>query len=84
MSNQPTVFGNHYFTELLAGGGAFNSDKTLLSDPETMQWVSTDQSIGFGVESPAYIQNFSMQLQWSSKHVMIMIVCIFLIVNINF
>ena len=39
MTRNPTVFGNHYFTELLAGGGAFPSDKALLADPETLLWV---------------------------------------------
>lgn len=39
MTQQPNVFGSHYFTELLNGGGAFPSDKTLLSDPTTLQWV---------------------------------------------
>ena len=39
MTANPTVFSNHYYTELLNGGGAFKSDKTLLSDPETALWV---------------------------------------------
>ncbi len=39
MTQQPNVFSSHYFKELLAGGGAFPSDKSLLSDPATAQWV---------------------------------------------
>ena len=39
MTQQPTVFSNHYYRELLAGGGAFPSDKGLLADPATAQWV---------------------------------------------
>jgi hypothetical protein len=39
MTLQPTVFSNHYYRELLAGGGAFLSDKSLLADPVTAQWV---------------------------------------------
>ena len=39
MTQQPTVFSNHYYRELLAGGGGFPSDKGLLADPVTAQWV---------------------------------------------
>ena len=39
MTQQPAVFSNHYYNELLAGGGAFPSDRSLLSDPATAQWV---------------------------------------------
>ena len=39
MTQQPNVFSNHYYKELLAGGGAFPSDRSLLTDPATAQWV---------------------------------------------
>ena len=39
MTLQPNVFGNHYYTELINGGGQFFSDKTLLQDPDTQIWV---------------------------------------------
>ena len=42
MTQQPTVFGNHYYKELLADGGAFPSDKGLLANPVTAQWVRHD------------------------------------------
>ena len=41
MTQQPNVFSSHYYKELLAGGGAFASDRSLLSDPATAQWVRT-------------------------------------------
>lgn len=45
MTKQPNVFGNHYYTELLAtGGGHFFSDKALLNDPDTQIYVSTHLS----------------------------------------
>lgn len=55
----PDVFGIHYFTELLNGGGAFRSDKTLLSDPETLLWVqrySADQALFFKDFTAAYLK----------------------------
>ena len=39
MTRQPNLFGNHYYVELLNGGGAFPSDKALLTDPDMRQWV---------------------------------------------
>ena len=43
MTQQPNVFSSHYYKELLAGGGAFPSDKSLLSDPATAQWVRCER-----------------------------------------
>ena len=41
MTLQPNVFSNHYFTELMNGGGAFPSDKTLLLAADTTAFVRT-------------------------------------------
>lgn len=70
MTRNARQFGNHYFVELMNGGGAFFSDKSLLEDPETALWVgkyAANNALFFRDFTAAYLKLGKTSAQFRAK-----------------
>lgn len=70
MTRNARQFGNHYFVELMNGGGAFFSDKSLLEDPETALWVgkyAANNALFFRDFTAAYLKLGNTSAQFRAK-----------------